>query len=215
MIEIKNLKKLVPEKTILNDINLEIKEGDFISIVGKSGSGKTTLLNIISLFDTYTDGDFFIFNKNVKKLSENKRSKIRMENIGFIFQDYNLISNLTVYQNLSLPFLYSNKEFFEENIDKTLKEFDLYDLKDRKVLYLSGGEKQRVSLARAIMLKPKLILADEPTGNLDQKNALLVMNKLKELNKQGTTIILVTHNFELLKFSKKIYYLRDGKLYEK
>ncbi len=197
----------------LDNVSLEIDDGDFIAIIGDSGSGKTTLLNIVGGLDVPTFGDIYIDDFNISREKMNKIAKFRNQNIGIIFQKYYLINEVTILDNVLLPIIFSNKSF-KENAEKA--KAMLYDmgLTDpyKKVAKLSGGEQQRVAIVRALINDQKYILADEPTGALDSKNALLLMDKLIDLNKQGKTILLVTHNFELAEMAKKIIKIKDGKI---
>lgn len=200
--------------SIFKDLNLTIDEGDFITIMGPSGSGKTTLLNIISTIDSNYEGEVYIEGKNLKVLSENEKDFIRLTKIGYLFQFESLINELNVIENIILPSLILNKNKIESAkkiaLD-LLEKFGLKDISEKKVSELSSGEKQRTALIRAMINSPKILIADEPTGNLDQDNALLIMNDLKKLNKENNiTIIIASHNFELTKlFSKKVYKIEN------
>lgn len=205
------------ETTALNNIDLTINKGDFISIMGSSGSGKSTLLNSIGLLDKATSGSYWFEDQDLNLLSKEKQRKFRAKNLGFIFQNFNLIDELSVYENVELPLLYQGVTSNErkEKVLSILKRLELEHRKDHSPLQLSGGQQQRVAIARAIVTEPKLILADEPTGNLDSKIGEQVMLLLKELNEDlGTTILMVTHSPEHANFTKRIIQMRDGILTE-
>lgn len=215
MIKLVNIKKLYGDKLILNNLNLEINEGEMIAIKGISGSGKTTLLNILGLIDTFQSGEYYFNDKNIKELNGKQINSLRIDNISFVFQSFLLIEYLTTIENILLPLKYQNKIYNTVETDELLKNLGILHLKNQKVNTLSGGEKQRVAIARAVITKPKLILADEPTGNLDEMNTDNVANILKMINKKyGITILVVTHNTRIENVFKKIYHLVDGQLYE-
>ena len=202
---------------VLKSLNIDIEEGDFVMIMGKSGSGKTTLLNVLALLDKFDDGSYFFNYENVSSLNENQRSKFRNKYIGFIFQQFNLIETLSVYQNVELPLIYDgrlNKLERENIIKEKLSEVGLLDKIKSMPLQLSGGQQQRIAIARSLENNPKLIFADEPTGALDSETSNDIMNLLKELNNQGKTIIMVTHDADLIKYATKVIKLKDGVLYE-
>ncbi|MHA1754824.1 MAG: ABC transporter ATP-binding protein [Candidatus Odinarchaeia archaeon] len=210
--EYKRGKELI--KAVAN-VNLEINSGDIVCFFGPSGSGKTTLLNVLSGLDQPTVGRVILDGSETGELDERLFPKIRREKIGFIFQDFNLIPELTVIENVSSPLwpteMKSKK--IEELAIATLREVDLLDRKDHLPKQLSGGEQQRTAIARALITKPKILFADEPTGNLDTKTGIEIMNLLKKINnKEGTTIIIVTHDENLLKFAKKVYKMVDGRV---
>lgn len=191
----------------LNDINLDIEKNEFVMILGPSGSGKSTLLNIIGGMDTKTNGSVIINGEEITNYTDNELRKFRKEKIGFVFQSYNLIENLNVLENVMLTENYK--------VDDALKTLEILGIKDRAYSFpsmLSGGERQRVSIARAILKKPQILLCDEPTGALDSKNGLEVMKILKDMNDNGQTIIMVTHNTEYVKYASKVIRLRDGSL---
>ena len=218
MIQIKELQKLFSteevETTALNGINLEIKEGEFVAIMGPSGCGKSTLLNIVGLLDNPTGGDYNFFGTEVAKMTERKRAQLRKGNIGFVFQSFNLIDELTVFENVELPLIYMNIPVKERKtkVEAVLERMNIMHRRNHFPQQLSGGQQQRVAIARAVVAKPKLILADEPTGNLDSKNGEEVMKLLQELNEEGTTIIMVTHSPYDAGFSHRIVNLFDGKV---
>ncbi|MGN7810500.1 ABC transporter ATP-binding protein [Flavobacterium sp. 22076] len=216
MITIKNLSKIFRTEEIetkaLSEVSLTINEGDFVSIMGPSGSGKSTLLNIIGLLDSATDGSYTLLDQEMVGLKENLKSKARKKNIGFIFQNFNLIDELSVYDNIELPLLYNKIHAFERKkkvedianilgISHRLKHFPQQ---------LSGGQQQRVAVARALITSPKIILADEPTGNLDSKNGNEVMELLTDLHASGSTILMVTHSDYDASFSQKTILMKDG-----
>ena len=202
---------------VLKSLNIDIEEGDFVMIMGKSGSGKTTLLNVLAFLDKFDDGSYFFNYENVSNLNENQRSIFRNKHIGFIFQQFNLIETLNIYQNIELPLIYDgklNKSERENIIKEKLKQVGLLDKIKSMPLQLSGGQQQRVAIARSLVNNPKLIFADEPTGALDSETSTDIMNLLKDLNNQGKTIIMVTHDADLIKYATKVIRLKDGVLYE-
>ena len=202
---------------VLKSLIIDIEEGDFVMIMGKSGSGKTTLLNVLAFLDKFDDGSYFFNYENVSNLNENQRSIFRNKHIGFIFQQFNLIETLNIYQNIELPLIYDgklNKSERENIIKEKLKQVGLLDKIKSMPLQLSGGQQQRVAIARSLVNNPKLIFADEPTGALDSETSTDIMNLLKDLNNQGKTIIMVTHDADLIKYATKVIRLKDGVLYE-
>lgn len=211
VIEIKNLVKSFGDVKALDDINVEVKKGDFLAIMGPSGSGKTTLLNILSLMDTLTSGTYHLGGVDTTKMNEEEKMIIRREKIGLIFQQFHLIPYLSALENVMLAQYYHSVT--DENEAK--KALDLVGLSHRYThlpSQLSGGEQQRVCIARALINEPDILLADEPTGNLDEKNELVVLDLLKDLSKQGKTIVLITHNPELGKEAHSMLTLRHGKM---
>ncbi|MFH1049326.1 MAG: ABC transporter ATP-binding protein [bacterium] len=218
MIELKNISKVykTPEVTTqaLDGLNIKISEGEFVSITGPSGCGKTSLLNILGLLDSPTKGIYRFFGEDVEKYNERKRAQIRKNNVGFIFQNFNLIDELNVYRNIEMPLLYHNLSQNERRnrIFEIIEKLGIQHLKKKFPQQLSGGEQQRTSVARAIVAKPKFILADEPTGNLDSKNADEVMSILSMLHSEGSTIIMVTHSPDFAAFAKRTIKLIDGKI---
>lgn len=202
---------------VLKSLNINIEEGDFVMIMGKSGSGKTTLLNILAFLDKFDDGSYYFNYENVSNLNENQRSVFRNKYIGFIFQQFNLIETLSIYQNVELPLLYDgklNKSERENIVKEKLEQVGLLDKIKSMPLQLSGGQQQRVAIARSLVNNPKLIFADEPTGALDSETSNEIMSLLKDLNNQGKTIIMVTHDADLIKYATKVVRLKDGVLYE-
>ena len=221
IVELKNINKFYKvgkEKAhILKSINLNIKKGEFVMIMGKSGSGKTTLLNILGFLDKFDEGEYIFNNQDVTRLNESERSNFRNLNIGFIFQQFNLINTLNIYQNVELPMIYNNKyskQEKKEQIENNLSIVGLLDKIKQKPVQLSGGQQQRVAIARALVNDPEIISADEPTGSLDSDTGIEIMELLKELNKQGKTIIMVTHDEDLTKYASKVIKLKDGLIME-
>lgn len=221
IVELKDINKFYKvgkEKAhILKSINLNIKKGEFVMIMGKSGSGKTTLLNILGFLDKFDEGEYIFNNKDVTRLNESERSNFRNLNIGFIFQQFNLINTLNIYQNVELPMIYNNKyskQEKKEQIENNLSIVGLLDKIKQKPVQLSGGQQQRVAIARALVNDPEIIFADEPTGSLDSDTGIEIMELLKELNKQGKTIIMVTHDEDLTKYASKVIKLKDGLIME-
>ena len=200
------------ETTALNNVNLEISEGEFVAIMGPSGCGKSTLLNILGLLDSPSDGRVFFNGLDVSRFSERQRTSLRKANVGFVFQSFNLIDELSVYENVELPLLYLRYSQAERK-KRVLETLDAMQIAHRKSHFpqqLSGGQQQRVAVARAVVADPKLILADEPTGNLDSVNGEDVMNLLTELNSRGTTIVMVTHSASDAEKAHRIIQLFDG-----
>ena len=200
----------------LNEVDVSIKEGEFVSIMGSSGSGKSTLMNIIGCLDVPTSGDYFFRNKNISNYNSNMLAELRNKDIGFIFQNFNLLPRLNALENVTLPLLYSGKNV-KERTKLSMEALENVGLKDRthhKPNQLSGGQQQRVSIARAIAGNPKLILADEPTGALDSSTSLEIMKILNDLNSNGITIILVTHEKDIAQYGSRIIKMKDGKIIE-
>lgn len=216
MIKTVDLKKLYTteevETTALESVNLEVKEKEFVSIMGPSGCGKSTLLNLLGLLDNPNDGEYYFFDTEVSKFSERQRSNLRKENIGFVFQSFNLIDELTVYENVELPLLYLgyNSADRKARVEEVLQQMEIMHRRNHFPQQLSGGQQQRVAVGRAIIGKPKLILADEPTGNLDSSHGDEVMKILTELNENGTSIIMVTHSPTYAEYGSRIIHLFDG-----
>ena len=218
IIETTNLKKVYRtedvETTALDMINFNLDDGEFISIMGPSGCGKSTLLNILGLIDNLSDGSFRFLGEEVSGYSESKRSSLRKANIGFVFQSFNLIDELTVYENIELPLIYNKTPSAERKtkVENVLEKLNMGHRAKHFPRQLSGGQQQRAAVARAIVNEPNLILADEPTGNLDSKNSNEVMEMLGSLNKEGTTILMVTHSEEMAGYSDRVIQLLDGKI---
>lgn len=216
MIKITDLEKYYKTEELqtiaLNKLSFEVKKGEFVAIMGPSGCGKSTLLNILGMLDD-SDGGSFIFNgEEVINYKERKRANIRKHNIGFVFQSFNLIDQLTVFENVELPLIYTGmkKADRKKKVDEVLEKMQIMHRRNHFPQQLSGGQQQRVAVARAVVNDPKLILADEPTGNLDSSNGNEVMDLLTELNEQGATIIMVTHSEHDAKFSHRIIRMLDG-----
>jgi len=219
MIELKNIFKWVNQgsnKTfLLRDINLTINEGEFVSIMGPSGSGKSTLLNVIGMLDGFDEGDYSFMGNSVKGLKEKQRSQLYKEHIGFVFQAYHLIDELTVFENIETPLLYQDMKSSERKalVADALDRFNIVGKKDLFPTQLSGGQQQLVGIARALIGKPKLLLADEPTGNLNSKQGEEIMELFKKLNKEdGVTIIQVTHSEKNAEYGSRIINLLDGRI---
>lgn len=200
------------ETTALNKVNLEVEKGDFVAVMGPSGCGKSTLLNILGLLDNPTSGDLYFEGTELAKYNERKRTNLRKGNIGFVFQSFNLIDELTVFENVELPLLYMKVPSKErrKKVEEVLERMKIAHRKKHFPQQLSGGQQQRVAICRSVVANPKLILADEPTGNLDSANGEEVMNLLTELNKDGTTIIMVTHSPSDAEYANRIVQLFDG-----
>ena len=201
----------------LKNINIEIVSGDFVAIMGPSGSGKSTLMNIIGLLDKATSGVFELDGVDIASLGQKQLAKLRRDKIGFVFQNFNLLPRLSVAQNVELPMVYAKKSSAERSkkVAEVLRKVGLSDKANNKSNRMSGGQVQRVAIARALTNNPSLILADEPTGNLDTKNGIEIMNLLRDLNKQGVTVIVVTHNPEVGDYANKVLMVRDGEIHNK
>jgi len=218
IIETENLRKIyrteVVETTAVDGINFGLSEGQFVTIMGPSGCGKSTLLHVLGLIDGATAGSYRFLGEDVTGYAESRRARIRKANIGFVFQSFNLIEELTVFENVELPLLYANVPRHErrKRVHALLERMDIVPRADHFPAQLSGGQQQRVAVARALVNKPKLILADEPTGNLDSEHGAEVMRVLLELNKEGTSILMVTHSASNAAFSGRIVSLLDGKI---
>ena len=216
MIQIKDLEKSYKTEEVqtiaLNKLSFEVRDGEFVAIMGPSGCGKSTLLNIIGLLDNPNGGSFIFNGTEVSKYSERKRSELRKHNIGFVFQSFNLIDELSVFENVELPLIYTGIKAAErkKRVEEVLEKMQIMHRRNHFPQQLSGGQQQRVAVARAVVTKPKLILADEPTGNLDSKNGNEVMDLLIDLNEAGTTIIMVTHSEQDAKYSHRIIRMLDG-----
>ncbi|MBP9802528.1 ABC transporter ATP-binding protein [Patescibacteria group bacterium] len=218
MIELKNVFKEFENgeevTSVLQDINFGIEKGEFVSIMGPSGSGKSTLMHILGFLDTVSSGQYLFFDKDVSKLSEDELAVLRNKSVGFVFQNFNLLPKTTVWENVRLPLLYTEKKSDYAIVDQMIKSVGLEHRRDYFSNQLSGGEKQRVAIARALVNSPDIIFADEPTGNLDSKSGLQVMSILQNLNKEGKTIILVTHETYTAEHAKRIIKIKDGKIIE-
>jgi len=202
------------ETTAINQIDLEIKAGEFAAIMGPSGCGKSTLLNILGLLDNPSSGKYYFLDHEVSRYSERQRSRFRKENIGFVFQNFNLIDELSVFANVELPLVYQglNPNERRRKVNQVLEQMAIDHRSKHYPLQLSGGQQQRVAVARAIVTNPALILADEPTGNLDSAHGIEVMKLLKELNGLGTTIIMVTHSQSDAEYASRVIRLLDGQV---
>ena len=202
------------ETLALNKVSIEVKEGEFVAIMGPSGCGKSTLLNILGLLDNPTSGEYYLNGIEVSRYTEAQRTKLRKGIIGFVFQSFNLIDELNVYENIELPLLYMGVSATErkKKVQEAMERMAIVHREKHFPQQLSGGQQQRVAIARAVVANPKLILADEPTVNLDSKNGQEVMNLLSELNKEGTTIVMVTHSQHDAGFASRIINLFDGKV---
>lgn len=220
MIVLKNISKSfhLGDETIrtLNNINLSIEKGEFVSIVGASGSGKSTLMNILGLLDVADSGEYKLDEMNVNNLSDNELAKIRNNKIGFIFQNFNLLGKMTAIENIQVPLIYQGKRNEESKkiAYEMLEKVGLQGREKHLPNQLSGGQQQRVAIARALSCNPEIILADEPTGALDSKTSIDIMDELEELNNKGQTIIIITHDMNVAKRAKRIIKIADGKLYE-
>lgn len=218
MIRTENLVKIYRteevETTAINNLNMEIKEGEFVSITGPSGCGKSTLLNILGLLDNPNSGKYYFMDHEVSRYSERKRTNLRKANIGFVFQSFNLIDELTVYENVELSLLYLGVSSSDrkKRVNEVLDQTGISHRANHYPQLLSGGQQQRVAVARALVAKPKIILADEPTGNLDSKHGEEVMDLLIDLHKEGTTVVIVTHSPEYAKRAERAIVLLDGHL---
>ncbi len=218
LVQLKNLFKWVTvagnRTFLLKDINLEVEEGEFISIMGPSGSGKSTLLNVIGMLDGFDEGEYNFLHESVHKLKEKQRAQLYKQYIGFVFQQYHLIDELTVYENIETPLLYQDVKSSERKamVADMLDRFNIVGKKDLFPTQLSGGQQQLVGVARALIAKPKLILADEPTGNLNSKQGEEIMELFNELNKEGVTIIQVTHSEKNAAYAGRTIHLLDGRV---
>ena len=216
MIDLKGIYKWVNTGNnrtfLLRDVNLHVKEGEFISIMGPSGSGKSTLLNVIGMLDEFNEGEYNFLHESVHKLKERQRTSLYKQYIGFVFQAYHLIDELTVYENIETPLIYQNIKTSERKamVADILDRFNIVGKKDLFPTQLSGGQQQLVGIARALIAKPKLLLADEPTGNLNSKQGEEIMNLFKELNNEGVAIIQVTHSEKNASYGSRIINLLDG-----
>lgn len=221
MIQTENLTKLYTtdevETTALNNISLSIDEGEFVAIMGPSGCGKSTLLNVLGLIDSADSGSYKFLGKEITRLNEKERSTLRKQNIGFIFQSFNLIDELTVFENVELPLQYQRVTSTERKkiVEELLERFGIAHRSKHYPQQLSGGQQQRVAICRAIAGNQKLIFADEPTGNLDSQNGKEVMELLSDLNNSGTTVVMVTHSENDAKYAKRVIRLKDGELVDK
>lgn len=218
MIRTNNLTKIYRteevETTALGNVNIEIKKGEFVSIMGPSGCGKSTLMNILGLLDNPSGGEYFFLGTDVSKFTERQRAFMRKENIGFVFQSFNLIDELTIFENVELPLLYLKTPASErkQKVEKVLEHMQIMHRRNHFPQQLSGGQQQRVAVARALVANPKIILADEPTGNLDSSHGDEVMKMLTDLNEAGTTIVMVTHSPTYAEYGNRVIHLFDGQV---
>ncbi len=218
MLELKNIKKYykMGENTVkaLDGVSLKVEDGEFVTIIGPSGSGKSTMMNIIGCLDVATEGEYYIDGVEVSKYSENQLAFLRNKKMGFIFQGFNLLTNLTAYENVELPLIYQGvpKKERHTRVEEALEMVGMKERMKHKPAELSGGQQQRVAIARALATKPMCILADEPTGNLDSKTGDEIMKILDDLNERGTTVVIITHNDEIAQKSKRVVRIHDGKI---
>ena len=218
MIQTKNLTKIFRtdevETTALNSVSFRVDKGEFVAVMGPSGCGKSTLLNLLGLLDNPTSGQLFFLDNEVSAFREKQRANLRKRNIGFVFQNFNLIDELNVFENVELPLIYLGigKSERKQKVHEVLERMQIMHRRSHFPLQLSGGQQQRVAVARAVVANPKLILADEPTGNLDSANGEEVMMLLNQLNESGTTIIMVTHSQHDASYAKRILHLFDGQI---
>ena len=216
MIKTENLSMVFTTEEVqtkaLNEVNIEVKQGEFVAIMGPSGCGKSTLLNILGTLDSPTSGKYFFNGKEIDKMGESQLTAFRKGNIGFVFQSFNLIDELTVFENVELPLLYAGVSTRErvKRVNEALERMQIAHRTEHYPQQLSGGQQQRVAIARAIVTNPRIILADEPTGNLDSTNGNEVMNLLKELNHDGATVVMVTHSEENAREAERIIRMMDG-----
>lgn len=196
----------------LDKLSVEIKGGEFVAIIGPSGCGKSTLLNTIGLLDSPDQGQYIIEGKNTENLSGKQRAKLRNQTFGFVFQSFNLLKRTSAYDNVMLPLTYRRGDSRDQKVREILENVGLLDRRNSKPNELSGGQQQRVAIARALVTEPKVILADEPTGNLDTKTGIEIMELFEKIHKTGTTIIMVTHNNELLSYATRVITMKDGRI---
>jgi putative ABC transport system ATP-binding protein len=217
MLSLKNIAKSYKTgETIraLDNVSLQIGKGEFVAIIGPSGCGKSTLLNILGLLDTPDSGEYLIEGRRIDEFSNNQRARLRNEFFGFVFQSFNLLPRTSAYDNVLLPLKYRKGDNRDQKVREALASVNLLERLKSWPNQLSGGQQQRVAIARALVTKPKIILADEPTGNLDTKTGLEIMNLFKKIHLGGTTVILVTHNHELLSYATRVITMKDGKIIE-
>lgn len=200
----------------IDNMSFEVEKGEFIAIMGASGSGKTTLLNVISTIDRVTSGNIYVGGRDITKLKGNELNKFRREELGFIFQDFNLLDTLTAYENISLALSIQNvnSKVIEAKVKKVAEELDIKDVLNKYPYQMSGGQKQRVASARAIITEPKLVLADEPTGALDSKSSKMLLEKFNYLDNLGATILMVTHDAFTASYARRVIFIKDGKIFK-
>lgn len=220
ILKVDNIEKYYGSRSSLtkaiDNMSFDVDKGDFVAIMGASGSGKTTLLNCISTIDKVTSGHIYIGGRDITKLKGNEINKFRREELGFIFQDFNLLDTLTAYENIALALSIQNvnAKVIEERINKIAKELDIKDVLKKYPYQMSGGQKQRVASARAIITNPKLVLADEPTGALDSKSAKMLLEKLEYLDNLGATILMVTHDAFTASYARRVIFIKDGRIFK-
>jgi len=215
MLKVTDVGKTYGKFTALKNINLEVADGEFLAIMGPSGSGKSTLINILGLLDQSYTGEYLLNNKNNQNVNDNKLSGIRGDELGFVFQNFKLLTTYNVYENIEIPLIYSKKPQNKkrELVEDVIEKVGLVGKERNRPAELSGGQQQRVAIARAIVNQPRLIIADEPTGALDSKTSAEIMDIFTKLNQAGTTIIMVTHDSEVAEYAMRTVYIRDGQLY--
>lgn len=221
MLEVQNIKKIYRsrfgknELEALKSINFTVEAGEYIAIMGESGSGKTTLLNILALFDRPTSGKVILMGKDLQEIKDSEMAKFRRENLGFVFQDFNLLDNFTVKENILLPLVLSDEKIsvMEEKLLKIAKKLSVSDLLNKYPYEISGGQKQRTAIARALISEPKILLADEPTGALDSNSTRELLKVFKDLNQDRETILMVTHSIMAASEAKRVLFIKDGEIY--
>ncbi|WP_085875376.1 ABC transporter ATP-binding protein [Peptoniphilus vaginalis] len=221
MLEVQNIKKIYRsrfgknELEALKSINFTVEAGEYIAIMGESGSGKTTLLNILALLDRPTSGKVILMGKDLQEIKDNEMAKFRRENLGFVFQDFNLLDNFTVKENILLPLVLSDEKIsvMEEKLLKIAKKLNVSDLLNKYPYEISGGQKQRTAVARALISNPKILLADEPTGALDSNSTRELLKVFKDLNQDRETILMVTHSIMAASEAKRVLFIKDGEIY--
>ncbi|CAJ1185198.1 putative ABC transporter ATP-binding protein YknY [Companilactobacillus paralimentarius] len=215
MLKVTNVGKAYGKFTALENINLEVADGEFLAVMGPSGSGKSTLINVLGLLDQSYTGEYLLEGKNYKDVNDNELSQIRGDQLGFVFQNFKLLTTYSVYENIEIPLIYSKKKQSKkhEMVEDVIEKVGLTGKEKNRPSELSGGQQQRVAIARAIVNRPKLIIADEPTGALDSKTSKEIMEIFTKLNEAGTTIIMVTHDSEVAEYAMRTVYIRDGRLY--
>lgn len=221
MLEVQNIKKIYRsrfgknELEALKSINFTVDAGEYIAIMGESGSGKTTLLNILALLDRPTSGKVIFMGKDLQEIKDSEMAKFRRENLGFVFQDFNLLDNFTVKENILLPLVLSDEKIsvMEEKLSKIAKKLSISDLLNKYPYEISGGQKQRTAIARALISDPKILLADEPTGALDSNSTRELLKVFKDLNQDGETILMVTHSIMAASEAKRVLFIKDGEIY--
>ncbi len=219
MIQLKNISRVYSkngreEVRALDGVNISIGKGEFVAIVGSSGSGKSTLMNILGMLDRPSQGNYYLENKEVSKLKDSELAQIRNKKIGFVFQSFNLLPKTTALENVELPLIYSDRKEIKSLAESALKKVGLGERLSHKPNELSGGQQQRVAIARALVNEPEIIFADEPTGNLDSKSGTEVMEIFRQLNKEGKTLVLITHDNEIAENAKRVIRIMDGKVVE-